>query len=443
MSFIRLLCAIGMLCLYTTLYAQSGTTQPTAGITVGKVSPQTDDILAPDPHYINCKGVFDGTVTDLPPISSGRANLASITLDAGSSTNCTLTHDPIQSGITSAARFHIEPIDFSLPLVAVVRFADAKGNDTVMTFRYTPRFLTVPTTVAIDSLAPNKEYTLRVPIVNNNSDTVRVYGLKLDRANSEFILDANTQQQFLMRAGDTAWVLVHVKCPDSKQYQDILHVLLGCSPNNEQKLTVQARAGVLSVLVESVDFGTHEVNTTSTLDVYAVNSGTIAATIQMLDLKDKGKGFSLRNVVTMPFTVPAGARLKIADVDFKPTTEGAVTDNFGYDIAEDIQSVLYDPTVKGNAVKPTGVEDELQGGLLLTPNPAFDILTVSVTINGITTTSAELYDVNGNTVGAVAHAAGNEGEPLQLSLANLQSGMYICKIECGTTTLTRKVFIVR
>jgi hypothetical protein len=175
------------------------------------------------------------------------------------------------------------------------------------------------------------------------------------------------------------------------------------------------------------------------MDLMAVNKGNLDASISQLILKDGKQSFTLKNIVSLPVSIAAGASLKIAEVDFSPLISSNWLDNVGYDVVEDLAGTIYTPVVKAISDSPDQVIDGEEGVLRISPNPAYDYLTIESrqeSAFGIRTT---LYDVNGSIVGSGTSTS----SVVQMPLGSIESGLYLCKVECANQIWTTRVFVVR
>ncbi|SHF56416.1 Por secretion system C-terminal sorting domain-containing protein [Mariniphaga anaerophila] len=82
--------------------------------------------------------------------------------------------------------------------------------------------------------------------------------------------------------------------------------------------------------------------------------------------------------------------------------------------------------------RTTGINDMGLNEFTIYPNPFNSVLT----IEGKNSLSAELYNINGQLVKKEYKTAGSR---LTLNASDLPSGIYFCKINNGTTTITKKV----
>lgn len=432
---------LGVVLIMCAAFARSGTDfpipNPGFSQSAYRNTVATADAEAPVSSSWWCGGIVDGTITDLPNIDLLRSNLASVELDANVSVNYTLSYDPITPGVTSSVRFRLEPIDFLKPSIGRVTFRDAKGNSRTEVFSYTPRLLALPAQVLWDSLATNKSYSFLVPVVNTSPDTIRVYGVQLEVSPSEFTLTGGTQE-VLMRSGDTLWVRVGFSATASRQFQNTIFIQRGCSPANRQKVVVTARTGLLKFDIGSIDFGTRDIGSTTTRDVTATNTGTIPVTLTDLLLKDKTVGFIMKNRATLPLQIAAGASVKVGEVDFSPARDGALKDSIGYDVAEDNLAIIYEPIVTGNGMIVTSVSDRNGSECILAPNPAFHFVRINIPDGQDKECNAELFDVNGSRVAGVQR----DGSSMMF-FQSVPSGVYVCRVHCGTSVWVRELLIAQ
>ena len=107
-----------------------------------------DDNLAPVLTVVPVPAPFgekpagiQGKVTDMPADKKNRSNLALIYLDKRVSENCRLTFGQSEqfiAGISSETDWKLAVIDNTMPAKGVVVFCDRNGNDTSITYNYTP-----------------------------------------------------------------------------------------------------------------------------------------------------------------------------------------------------------------------------------------------------------------------------------------------------------------
>ena len=80
-----------------------------------------------------------------------------------------------------------------------------------------------------------------------------------------------------------------------------------------------------------------------------------------------------------------------------------------------------------------GLENNLNGTLLLYPNPTTGI--INITVKGYNITKAEIYDINGRKVQATEKASG-------ISSANvsaLANGIYMLNVYSGEMAVVKKI----
>ncbi len=372
----------------------------------------------------DCNGVFHGTVTDKPDLSTSRSNLRSVYLDA-SSTNYQLSSDTITSGITVSASFTLKPRDYSRPGTANVHFVDVAGNDTTVFFSYTPYQLTM-VDASVSGVYPDSAIDIRIPIVNLSGAPIVVTSVELTGSDTQFTLDNATPKNFTMQKYDTVWVLVHFQSASSSAFSTTLRVRMGCDTNNAQSIAVRAQVGTLVFLVQDVRFDSVMVGTSKTMDVIALNNGTLAATLQSLSLKDGNQGFRLKNAASLPLSIPASQQMKVAEVEFSPTAVGPAQDNFSYVVPENHLGVVSTPIVNGNGTdQPAAVIENLSVAFRIAPNPVSSSLSIQAQPSAGQLSSIELYD----TQGACIHAQQlHNVTQVSIPLNTLPNGIYLCRI---------------
>ncbi len=379
-----------------------------------------------------CNGVYEGTVSDKPDLSSLRSNLGSVKLDAASF-NYRLEVDTINPGITATVDFKLKPIDYAKSGHAFVRCVDLAGNVTSFTVSFTPRRLTL-TDQSLGVVYPDSTVIQRVPFINNSGEAITATSIELSDGNPDFRLDSSTKQNQVIQNGDTLWVLVQFRATQVKDYSAHVTVRLGCDTNNTQSLMLRVNVGTLTFTIPDINFGEKEINTDWSVDVMAVNNGSLAATLQSLSLKNGTQNFSLKNVASLPLKVAAGASVKVAEVEFKPRAAGSFNDNFSYDLIEDKVGILSTPAVSGSAMVTTEVREDVDQFFEVQPNPAQSELIVQSRTAAEQAMTVQVFDAAGSVVGVYT----KQGiDRLHIPVSAIPNGVYFCRVDCG---IVQRVF---
>lgn len=405
------------------------------------LAPLKLDNQAPVSTTVNpCTGQYQGTATDMPSDSTIRTNFQSVVLAAGS-VNYKLTVDSITPGVTVSVKWKLDPIDYTKPANADVVFTDVKGNSSTLHFVYAAALATVPQSMSLDSLTPKKSYTIRVPLTNTNSTAIQVRNIRLADGKTGFSFGVQPPQILIIAPNATEYIVLRFSGDKPGQYTDALRLNTSCNDTTEQRIPLSARIGSVAIKIESLDFGLVDVGSTKTLALTATNIGTAEASLSQLGLKDGNKGFTLRNTITLPIVLKAGQSITIAQVDFKPTSDNAASDNVSYDIAEDELGTLNDPEVKGNG-RIVSVEDELQTSFALLPNPAHDELRIQMAGDKGTPYRVELLDTKGAVVRSENMGSTMSEASFTLPLHDIPDGLYFCKLMFSNGWVVQRVMVV-
>lgn len=98
-------------------------------------------------------------------------------------------------------------------------------------------------------------------------------------------------------------------------------------------------------------------------------------------------------------------------------------------------SMLTDVT----GIEETGIEN---GSVKIYPNPAFDLLNISFSINGTSIVSFEITDLTGRIIKSVNYGLKNAGDySARMNVSDLNSGTYLLSITTGEKRIERKVFV--
>lgn len=133
-------------------------------------------------------GNFTGTITDMPPQSSLRSNLALIHLIKDSSFNFDFSYDEITPGVNQVSTFDLRPTNISYPAQAYMRAVDYAGNDTIIKFTYSNKPIFPKITIdgfEDSSLCPQKVYNIKYDVSESQFQSDNKFRVKLGKINPD------------------------------------------------------------------------------------------------------------------------------------------------------------------------------------------------------------------------------------------------------------------
>jgi hypothetical protein len=107
------------------------------------------------------------------------------------------------------------------------------------------------------------------------------------------------------------------------------------------------------------------------------------------------------------------------------------------------QGVYVDNLLLTNVV-PASVNQlpTVNSDIMIYPNPAKDVATVSLTLTENSNVNIQVIDAVGRTITTVSQDLNSGSQKIELSTANLPSGLYNVKIAAGNTTVTKQLSVV-
>ena len=151
------------------------------------------DTNKPLPKYVvNCDGSVKGaTVTDMPDDAKIRSNMAMIFIDASLSNNYSLTIGDFIPGEARTVPWALTVDDPTKDAIAVITFADRRGNDTTITITYTATKLGIePKNIDYGLMKLGTgTVTKDFNAVNYSTSKVLIAEIKLKQNNQHFTLD--------------------------------------------------------------------------------------------------------------------------------------------------------------------------------------------------------------------------------------------------------------
>ena len=83
------------------------------------------------------------------------------------------------------------------------------------------------------------------------------------------------------------------------------------------------------------------------------------------------------------------------------------------------------------------------GELRIYPNPANSLLVVSYSLFEKTNVSLNIYDLIGNQVLSLVNQEQPKGEnKIEFNTEKLNNGIYFCKLQAGSSSMTKKIVVV-
>ncbi|MBX3165730.1 MAG: choice-of-anchor D domain-containing protein [Bacteroidetes bacterium] len=219
----------------------------------------------------------------------------------------------------------------------------------------------------------------------------------------------------------------------------------GVNEINVQGNGVNIVAGASSASAsDNTDFGSQQINTSSSKSFIIQNTGTLPLTISGITFNGANASeFTLQNAPSFPLVI-AGSASQTFSVQFLPTTAGTRTTNIVI-TNNDTDESNYAFILKGEGIdNTTGVEDLTAGNssVILFPNPNAGEVTVRLNLENAATVSVKVFDVQGKLVSTVADKNLNNGvQEISVSTKELANGNYFVRVSNNGNVTTLKMTV--
>ncbi len=162
------------------------------------------------------------------------------------------------------------------------------------------------------------------------------------------------------------------------------------------------------------------------------NTGNADAIISTFIITGNGKDAFTVTPPTTPYTLKVNETMDIA-IKFTPTNEEVQT--IMIEVGADIGSASFSVSAQGEEKGSTSVEDDLIQGITIAPNPAFDVMTLTVN-----TAQASLKVIDAMGVTVFAPESGNH---FIWNTKTVAAGRYLAMFTIGNTSVTIPLSVIR
>lgn len=162
------------------------------------------------------------------------------------------------------------------------------------------------------------------------------------------------------------------------------------------------------------------------------NTGNADAIISAFNITGDGKAAFTVTPPATPYTLKVNETMDIA-IKFTPTNEEVQT--IMIEVGADIGSASFSVSAQGEEKGSTSVEDDLIQGITIAPNPAYDVMTLTV---NATQASLRVIDAMGVTV-----FAPENGNHFIWNTKTVAAGRYMAMFTIGNTSVTVPLSVIR
>lgn len=162
------------------------------------------------------------------------------------------------------------------------------------------------------------------------------------------------------------------------------------------------------------------------------NTGNADAIISAFNITGEGKAAFTVTPPATPYTLKVNETMDIA-IKFTPTNEEVQT--IIIEVGSDIGSASFSISAQGEEKEASSVEDDLIQGITIAPNPAFDVMTLTVNSQNV---SLRIIDAMGVTV-----FTPEKGNHFIWDTKTVAAGRYMAMFTIGNSNVTIPLTVIR
>lgn len=428
---------------------------------IGIVDLYSEDTIPPKPVWeMDCNGnVRFASVTDYPAEDSVRSNLSQILFHSLSSENYHFYYDPFTPGETRTTKWYLDIIDPSKDAVAVITFADRRGNDTTIVVEYTPSKLTIrPKLEDFGQLALNNNISKKdFWLINESEETIEnITQLFLVKKNQGFRIDyLDNHLPFNLLPNDSVRFQVHFTPTKFGKFDD--EIRIGDTCFSWVNSIVNAEVDEPIIEVSDIQFPETDLSEKISRTVTIRNTGIVDLIISGYSGPSNPVYNPIFNreisendplILNSPNSKEPNAISNFTFiVEFSPSETVHYTDS----IVFHSNANKNDSVCIINGVGILSVEDitnttssnlEINS---IKPNPSADAVII-IEFNLLQSSKVEfhLYNSTGNKMSEPIENYYSSGKhEIEVSISDLPNGLYLFTIQAGTESQTKKFIISR
>ncbi|MES2767381.1 MAG: choice-of-anchor D domain-containing protein [Bacteroidota bacterium] len=393
-----------------------------------------------------CDGsIKNGKIIDWPNDPDLRSNLATINLLKGS-TNYILEKEDFIPGSANAAWWKLTVENPAMEATANIYASDRAGNDTTITVSYYPPSLKTSVSLLEFGLVKTKDSKTLSFIIENTSATATqsITKIALPTTEKRFAFISLPQLPFTLAPQEKKTIQVSFTADSDGVFKSAIEVE-GNNVCTKFSMGLQAHAGTPVITASDLDFGTTRpgVMVEKTISIY--NYGTAELSVTGVTGPSVPE-FSVQYMAPLsavnPLVIPfePGKNEANITIRFLPLQEGNFLGELHFQSDSRLTNIDKTSILSGRAIEPTSVDNTVEAGFTISPNPATGFATITLPAFKSQNVFLKVFDAAGNKVADFSNDLLKT--ELRFDTKTLPNGTYFLRFTDGERVLSRS-FIVK